>query len=130
MRSCVESVLRFVAIGAIDTRFLGAMAIHAAAHRYVRLAKKLVARGDGPVALRACVARVQMRFVAEVHKARDLVNPRPRNFAAILRKGGHLLNRGAIRFYGGMALHTHACRGDGHDLARIWIRMAHLALQL
>jgi hypothetical protein len=117
-------------VGAIDTRFLCSVAVHTAAHRNIRIARKLFLRFHFSVAFRARVSCFQMRPVAETHKGCDLVNPHPRNSAIVLSEGCQLLNPRTLGLDRRVALHTFRSRDKSHPFSGVRIRMAHLALQL
>src|SRR5689334_15946548 len=71
----VSSLL--VAGGAVDRSFVLPMAFHAGSHRDIRFAEKSIALLYVSVTgLARCAAR-QVRCVAEIHVARNLINARP-----------------------------------------------------
>src|SRR5579863_9764590 len=89
----------FVAIGASQARLVGSVAVHAPAHRDVRLPRQTVTLGYRTMTGMALRAGIQMGLVAEVNVARDLVDPDPWNRPAIARKRRQLLNRRALSLY-------------------------------
>lgn len=112
---CARSVTLVVAESTVETSFLFAMAIHAAAHGEVGLARELRARCHRAVTLCAGIAGLDMRAVAEVDEAGDFINPHPLELAIVLS---------------GMATATHRWLRKSHGLAGIGIRMAGCAFQL
>jgi hypothetical protein len=119
-----------VAKGAVDAHLLGLMALHAPAHRDVAFFEKLISFGNLPVTVLAGMAGFEVRAVAVVHIGRDLVDPDPGHTLILFGVSRKLLNRGALALNRAVALHACGGRSDGHRLAGIRIRMAHLALQL
>src|SRR4051794_27678535 len=103
-RSAASRLSLVVTESTVDTGFLQAMAIHTASHCDVAFTVELISRGDLAVAFRAGAARFQMRLVAEIYIAGDLVNARPGNLTFVLRECRQFLNRWTIRLHGCVAL--------------------------
>lgn len=92
--------------GAIDAGVFCAMASHAPAHRDIGFAKQALPLRYRPVAILALRAAIEMRFVAEDHISRNLINSYPIDFPIRICVGRQFLNCRTIFFDGGVALHT------------------------
>src|SRR5260370_13994104 len=93
----LRCLLPFLVAGsARESRFIGAMAVHAARHRNVSFPRDAVALGHRPVAGFARGAGIQMAFVTEFDITRYLVDADPRNRAAGVCKRRELQNGRAV----------------------------------
>ena len=117
-----------MAEGAIDTHLLGAVTIHAAAHRNIAFFRENFPFGHLTVAGLAGGARIEMGAVAEADVGGDLVNPGPFDLAIGLGEVSQFPDRFAICLDRGMTLHAFGCNGDGHHFTGIGVWMTGLAL--
>jgi hypothetical protein len=115
---------------AVESRLPHLMARHTRAHRDVPFLRHRDTLGHIPVTIRARRVRGQVHPMAVTDIRGNPIHPDPGHRLALLRKLRELLNRRTVLLDRAVALHADGRRGDGHGLARVGVRMTHLALQL